>query len=121
MKTLSLMKLSATAAVVLGIAGMTASAQQSGMMHQEMVDLSNLSPDRQVASLHYCDSVYRVTTGKGETLQFQEFDLRFKTDASDMGPPRGTPALIGASMMGDRAFVIFADPSEISSTIAAGC
>jgi CopC domain len=37
-----------------------------------------------------------------------------KTDASAEGPERNAPALVGAAMMGDRADVIFADPSEIS-------
>jgi cytochrome c len=59
-----------------------------------------------------------VTTAAGETLPFWEFNLRFKTDSSDKGPRSGQPALLQASMMGDRAFVIFAAPEEISRFIS---
>jgi cytochrome c len=37
------------------------------------------------------------------------------------GPPRDRPALVPASMMGDRAFVIFAAPEEISRFIESKC
>ena len=96
-------------------------AHQSGMMDSETVDLSHLPPDQQVVSLSYCDAVYRLTTREGDPREFPEFNLRFKTDASDMGPPQGTPALLPAGMMGDRALIIFASPAEISSFIAADC
>jgi len=46
---------------------------------------------------------------------------RFKTDVSDEGPQKGAPALVPAGMMGDRADVIFAAPSEISGFIADRC
>jgi cytochrome c len=94
---------------------------QGGMMQQEMADLSSLSPDRQVVSLRYCESVYHVTTAEGDALEFAEFNLRFKTDGSEMGPPQGTPALLPASMMGDRGFVIFAAPQEVSAFIENEC
>ena len=35
--------------------------------------------------------------------------------------PKERPALVGAGMMGDRADVIFADPSEINSFITGKC
>ena len=54
-------------------------------------------------------------------IPFWEFNLRFKTDSSDKGPEPGHPVLIPASMMGDRAFVIFAAPEEISRFIEAKC
>jgi cytochrome c len=34
---------------------------------------------------------------------------------------KGTPALMPAGMMGDRASVIFADPAEISASIERRC
>jgi cytochrome c len=43
------------------------------------------------------------------------------TDASGRGPAKNQPVIVGAGMMGDRADVIFADPSEISSFIASKC
>jgi cytochrome c len=41
--------------------------------------------------------------------------------SSGDGPEKNAPALIGAGMMGDRADIIFADPSAISAFIAAKC
>lgn len=80
------------------------------MMQQEMVDLSDPSPDQQVASLRYFDRNFHVTNGEGDRIDFPEFNLRFKVDGSDIGPLSGTPALIPSGMMGDRAFIVFAAP-----------
>ena len=93
----------------------------SGSSSPDLPDLQALGPDQQVASIRYCGDTYEVTTGAGETIPFWEFNLRFKTDSSDKGPRQGQPALLPASMMGDRAFVIFADPAEISAFIEKRC
>jgi cytochrome c len=62
-----------------------------------------------------------VTTADGDTHLFWERNLRIKTDSGEDGPEHGKPALVGAGMMGDRADVIFADPREISRSIAETC
>ncbi len=36
-------------------------------------------------------------------------------------PPPGTPVVIKAGMRGDRGFIIFADPGEISAFIKEQC
>jgi cytochrome c len=92
-----------------------------GMMSGEVPSLKEMTPDQQVTAIRYCGDTYSVTTANGETQQFWERNLRFKTDSSADGPPKGTPALLGAGMMGDRASVIFADPAEISAFIQARC
>lgn len=93
-----------------------------GMMGQtRMPSLKELSAERLVKSVRYCDRKYFVTTNAGDVFEFREFDLRFKTDADDRGPRRGTPALLQAGMMGDRAFLIFSDPTEISGYIEKKC
>jgi len=92
-----------------------------GMMSAELPSLKQMTPDQQIASIRYCGDTYSVTTGTGQTQQFWERNLRFKTDSSADGPPKGKPALLPAGMMGDRASVIFADPSEISAFIEAKC
>jgi cytochrome c len=93
-----------------------------GMMATpEPADLKSIGPEGQVTAIRYCGDTYQVTTAAGETLAFWEFNLRFKTDSSAKGPPKGRPALLSASMMGDRAFVIFAAPKEISAFIQAKC
>lgn len=53
--------------------------------------------------------------------KFWERNLHLKTDGGDHGPEKNAPALIPAGMMGDRADVILAEPSEISPTIAVKC
>ena len=92
-----------------------------GMAGAEMPDLEALGPEQRVTAIRYCADTYHVTTAAGESIPFWEFNLRFKTDSSDKGPREGHPALLPASMMGDRAFVIFADPAEISAFIESRC
>jgi cytochrome c len=95
----------------------------AGMMGaSEMADLQrDMGPNNLVASIRHCGDTYTIGVESGETHQFWEFNLRFKTDSSDKGPAPGHPVLIPASMMGDRAFVIFAAPEEISARIASRC
>jgi len=96
--------------------------EMGGMMGQaEMPDLKDLQANNHIVSIGYCDDTYTVTTQSGEVHEFWEFNLRFKTDGSDKGPQAQQPVLIPASMMGDRAFIIFAAPSEISSFIKSDC
>lgn len=93
-----------------------------GMMGQgPMPSLKKLPPERLVKSVRYCDRKYFVATVAGDVLEFREFDLRFKTDAAEQGPRRGTPALLPAGAMGDRAFLVFSDPAEISGAIEKKC
>jgi cytochrome c len=93
-----------------------------GMMAApELADLKSIGPEGQVAAIRYCGDTYEVTTVAGQTIPFWEFNLRFKTDSSPKGPPKGRPALLPASMSGDRAFVVFAAPQEISAFIQAKC
>jgi cytochrome c len=92
-----------------------------GMMSGEVPSLKQMTPDQQVTAISYCGDTYSVTTGSGATVQFWERNLRFKTDSSADGPPKGKPALLPAGMMGDRASVIFADPAEISAFIHVRC
>jgi cytochrome c len=94
----------------------------AGMMGGGQVpNLKKLAPDERVQAIAYCKDTYTVTTVNGQTRKFWERNLRLKTDASADGPERNAPALVRAGMMGDRADVIFAEPSEISAFIAAKC
>ena len=103
--------------------GAPAEGGQGGMMGApgDLPDLKTLGPDQQVTAIRYCGDTYQVTTAAGDALPFWEFNLRFKTDSSDKGPHPGQPVLLPASMMGDRAFVIFAAPTEISASIESKC
>lgn len=94
----------------------------AGMMGGgEVPNLKKLDPAQRVQAITYCKDTYTVTTANGQTRLFWERNLRLKTDASGDGPESNAPALVDAGMMGDRADVIFAAPSEISPFIAAKC
>jgi len=84
-------------------------------------ELKAASPVSAVASIRHCGDSYFVTNGKGQTLAFWEFNLRFKTDSSASGPAPGKPVLVGQGMQGDRAQVVFSSPGEISAFIREGC
>jgi cytochrome c len=81
-------------------------------------NLKKLDAEDRVQAITHCKDTYSVTTADGQTHKFWERNLRLKTDTSGDGPEKNAPALVRAGMMGDRADVIFADPSEISSLIA---
>jgi cytochrome c len=84
-------------------------------------NLKKLDPGERVQTIGYCGDTYRVTTADGESREFWERNLRFKTDSGEDGPEPGAPALVGAGMMGDRANVIFAGPEEFARFIARRC
>ena len=105
-----------TLVVVLLGPGPAAAHQQGRKLH-----LTDAPPDQQVTSIAYCNGIYRVTTKKGSPIEYPEFDLRFKTDSSSDGPPPGIPVVINAGMQGNRGFVIFSAPDEISVSIKTKC
>jgi cytochrome c len=93
-----------------------------GMMGGGQVpNLKKLYSAQRVQTITYCKDTYTVTTANGQSRKFWERNLRLKTDASNDGPEKNAPALVDAGMIGDRADVIFADPSEISPFIAPKC
>lgn len=101
-------------------------AHSGGMMGGMMgggatPNLKKLDADERVQTITHCNDTYRVITANGKIRDFWERNLRFKTDTSDDGPQKGTSAILGAGMMGDRADVIFAGPEEIASFIRSKC
>jgi hypothetical protein len=80
-------------------------------------DLKLLGPSRQVRSIAYSRGAYSVTTTDGKTAFFLESDLRFKIDSSELGPDDGKPVIMPAGTEGDRAWVLFSSPEEISAFI----
>ena len=113
--------------------GASQTAQQSGRMGNmggmmggmmgggQVPNLKKLYSAQRVQGITYCKDTYIVTTANGISRKFWERNLRLKTDASEDGPEKNAPALVNAGMMGDRADVIFADPSEISPFITPKC
>lgn len=94
-----------------------------GMMGAgEPADLRrDMGPNNRITAIRYCEDSYTVEVEAGDAHQFWEFNLRFKTDSSTRGPEPGQPVLIPAGMMGDRAFVVFAAPGEITPFIQVEC
>ena len=93
-----------------------------GMMGGGQVpNLKRLYTSQRVQTITHCKDTYIVTTANGQSRKFWERNLRLKTDGGPDGPETKAPALVDAGMMGDRADVIFADPSEISPYIVSKC
>jgi len=97
-------------------------AMPGGMMGGgESLDLKSLEANNRITAITYCGDTYSVTVENGDTYEFWEFNLRFKTDGSADGPAPGHPVIIPAGMRGDRASVVFAAPAEMGSFIESGC
>jgi cytochrome c len=98
--------------------------QGAGMMmnmQPAKEDLKKAPPQGQVTAIGHCGDTYTVKTADGKVNKVWEFNLRFKTDSSELGPQKGKPVIVGAGMQGDRASVVFAAPSEISTFIRSEC
>src|SRR5438477_4655385 len=94
-------------------------AQGGGMMGMapKRPDLKKAPAAAPVRSSKYCGDTYTVETADGKSEKMWEFNLRFKSDSSKLGPAPGKPVAVGAGMQGDRASVVFASPKEISEFI----
>ncbi len=90
-------------------------------MGRAKLDLKNAPPEGQVRSIKYCGDTYSVETADGKVEKIWEFNLRFKSDSSKLGPAPGKPVVVGAGMQGDRASIVFASSKEISETIKQSC
>ena len=105
--------------------GKTAQAQQGGRgmagMRGGKLDLRKAPAEGQVTAITHCSDTYTVATADGKRQRIWEFNLRFKTDSSKLGPLPGKPVAVGAGMQGDRASVVFASPKEISEFIKPSC
>ena len=100
----------------------TAAPAAGGMaMRSGRPDLKAAPPAGQVTAIKHCGDTYTVSTADGKSSKVWEFNLRFKTDSSRLGPPPGKPAIVGAGMQGDRASIVFATPAEIGRLIVESC
>ena len=90
-------------------------------MGRARLDLKNVPPAGQVRSIKYCGDTYTVETADGKIEKTWEFNLRFKSDSSRLGPAPGKPVAVGAGMQGDRASIIFEAPDEISRFVRSSC
>ena len=103
------------------VGGAPGAASGGMMMQSRKPNLKKAPPQGQVTSISHCGDTYTVKTADGKVEKVWEFNLRFKTDSSDLGPPPGRPAVLGAGMQGDRASVVFSAPEEISRFIRESC
>jgi cytochrome c len=90
-------------------------------MARQKADLKTAPPAGQVRSIRHCADSYAVETADGKSEKIWEFNLRFKTDSSRLGPAPGKPVIVGAGMQGDRASIVFSSPKEISESIRQAC
>lgn len=98
-----------------------ASTAASAAPPRRIPTLKNLVPEVRVTAIRLCGDTYYVTTDNGATKVFWEFNLRFKTNSTAEGPEPGKPAIFRAGMGEDRASVVFAVPTEISTFIQIKC
>jgi cytochrome c len=108
--------------------GSAQTAQQGGMRGMggmmgggQVPNLKHPDPAVRVQAVTYCKDTYTISTANGQTRKFWERNIRLKTDSSSDGPEKNAPSLVPAGMMGDRADIIFAAPSEISGFIKPEC
>ena len=101
----------------------TQTQRGGGMMNMQSAkgDLKKAPAQGQVIAISHCRDTYIVKTADGKMNKAWEFNLRFKTDSSALGPQPGKPVIVGAGMQGDRASVVFANPGEISGFIKEAC
>lgn len=86
----------------------SASAQPA---NRPVPDLKQIPPGQQVVAVAFCRGGYEVSLAA----------LAFKTDSSANGPTSSKPALVPTGRVGDRAFVVFADVTELRRTLKAEC
>lgn len=98
-----------------------AAAPKGGGIKDRKPDLHKAPPQGLVKALSHCGDTYIVETGDGKSRKIWEFNLRLKTDSSELGPAPGKPVIVGTGMQGDRAAVVFASPAEISAFIKNNC
>jgi cytochrome c len=91
------------------------------MMACSPLGLRQLGPEQRVVSITHCRDTYNVTTGDGQTLDFWERNLRFKTDTSESGPLPRAPAIVSSDIAREHAVLIFSAPEEISASIQPSC
>lgn len=82
--------------------------------------LENAGPEKRVMAVRHCQNTFFVSTADGKDRAFWELNLRLKVDSGPTGP-KGKPVLLPAGMQGDRASLVFSDPTEIGRSIEEKC
>jgi cytochrome c len=103
--------------------GKAPTASGGGMMMRAGpgTDLKQVGKDRRVTAVRHCGDAYHVTTEAGRTIPYWEFNLRFKTDSSPLGPEPGKPVLAPQGMQGDRAQLVFSGLEELKRFLVERC
>lgn len=120
-RSLALNRRTTVALVIGGIFGLgsrpSPASATTRMPRSKLQNLKLVGIERQVVSIHHRGNRFEVTTADGRNAAFPDFNLHFKIDASDNGPPAGRPVILPGGMMGDRVTVFFASPREIGALI----
>ena len=88
---------------------------------ESILDLKSAGAAATVAAVAYCHDTYTLKMGNGATIQFWERNLRIKTDSSPEGPASGKPVLVPSGQQGDRSYLVFSGPQDMSDFIKPGC
>jgi len=109
------------------VAGGAKSVVDKGLINKETAmgqspePLRDVGADQQVTAIRHCRGTYFVATADGKERPYWEMNVRLKTDTAGTGPKPNHPVIVGAGMMGDRVSIIFADPTEIATTVKSQC
>jgi cytochrome c len=99
---------------MLGMGGLVSAAAPTVASASQLPNLKAVGPQGQITAIRRYRDTFEVTTADGRRTVFQEANLRFKIDASELGPLPGKPVVLPGGKWGDRATVFFASPTEIS-------
>jgi cytochrome c len=80
-------------------------------------DLKTVGPERQVTAVRHVGNTFEITTADGRMTVVSELNMRFKIDSGEQGPLAGRPIILPGGMMGDRATMFFATPTELGDLI----
>jgi hypothetical protein len=111
-----------TTRTVVGIAALgsalaVTSAQGQPAPTRPLPELGRAPASQRVTGVTYCRGRYVVMLSDGMRREFLEYDLSFKIDTTNHGPPAGAPALIAAGRVGDRGIAVFASADELTRGI----
>jgi cytochrome c len=83
--------------------------------------LDHPSAAQTVVSVRHCRNTFFLLTADGIERPIWETNLRLKVDTGPAGPKGEKPVLMPSGMQGDKASLIFSDPSQISAIIEKKC
>jgi hypothetical protein len=103
------------ATFMLGMGGLVSAAAPTVASASQLANLKAVGLQGQIIAIRRNGNAFEVKTADGRNSVFQESNLRFKVDSSDLGPLVGKPVVLPGGRRGDRATIFFASAAEIAA------